>query len=120
MATVQFLRAAHRGALAGLAVEAAEERQLLLELLVGALLRLHDEGVALVEVDEAGAGRAVGIGEPHRVFEAVAIARRIAGRRFRRLNAQDGSQSHGERLEIGALGGAGSSPAVDEGLDRIV
>jgi hypothetical protein len=57
--------------------------------LIGALLRLHDEGVALVEVDEAGARRAIGIGEPDRILEAVAITRRIARRRLRRIDAQE-------------------------------
>jgi hypothetical protein len=114
------LVAAHRRALARLGLEAAEKLQLLGELLVGASLGLHDEGVALVEIDVAGARRAVGIDESDRVFEAVAIARGIARRRLRRLDAQDGSQSHGEWLEVGALGGAGCGPALDEGFDRIV
>jgi hypothetical protein len=73
-----------------------------------------------VEVDEAGARRAIGIGEPDRVLEAVAITRRIARRRLRRIDAQDMGQARGERLEVGALRGAGGGPALDEGFDRIV
>ena len=50
------------GAFARLGLHAAEERQLLFELLVRALFRLHDEGVAAIQVDRAGAGRAVRVG----------------------------------------------------------
>jgi hypothetical protein len=52
---------------------AAEQRQLLLELLVRALLRLHHERAAAVEVDAAGAGRAVLMTERDRVLKGVAV-----------------------------------------------
>ena len=108
------------GAFSRLGLHAAEERQLLFELLIRTLFRLHDEGVAPIQVDRAGAGRAVRVGEPDRVFESIAIARGIAGGRARPIDAQHVAQFDGERLEVGALGGAGLRPPRDEGLDRVL
>jgi hypothetical protein len=59
------------------------------------------------------------VGDPDRVLESVAVARGIAGRRARALYAEHVAQFDGERLEVGALAGAGCGPARDEGLDRI-
>jgi len=93
---------------------------LFLELLIRALLRLHDEDMASVQVDRADAGRAVGMREPYRIFEAVAIARRIGGRGLGPIDAQHVAKLRSEGLEVGALGGAGCSPARDEGVDPIL
>jgi hypothetical protein len=64
------------------------QRQLIVELLVRALLRLHDEGASPIQVDRARASRAIRMMEPDRIFEAVAITRRIGGRRLRPIDAQ--------------------------------
>jgi hypothetical protein len=98
---------------------ATEKGQLFFELLIRTLLRLHDEGVAAIQVDRAGAGRAIRVGEPDRVFEPVVIARGIGGSRARPIDAQHVAQLRGEQLKVGALGGAGSGPTDDEGIDRV-
>jgi hypothetical protein len=92
---------------------------LLLELLVGALLGLHDEAAAAVEVDPAGAGRAVRVAEGDGVLEAVAVEGRVGFGRLGVVDAEQVAQLDDERLEVGALGGAGGGPAGDEGVNAI-
>ena len=108
------------GAFSRLRLYASEERQLFFELLVRTLFCLHDEGVAPVEVNASGAGRVVRVGEPDRVLKPVAIARGIARCRARPIDVQHVAQLDGERLEVGAFGGAGLRPPRDEGLDRVL
>ena len=120
MATRPVPGAAHRGAFARLGLDAAEERQLLFELLIRALLRLHDEGVAPVEVDASGAGRAVRIGEPDRVFESIAIARGIAGAGPGRSTPSTSHSSMANDWKLARSAALDCGPPRDEGLDRVL
>ena len=102
-----ILRSPDGGAFPRLDIAASEQRQLLFELLIRTLFRLHDEGVAPVQVDEAGAGRAIRVGEPDRVLEGITVGRRIAPRGLRPIDAKHITQLGRKRLEVGALGRAG-------------
>ncbi len=97
----------------------AGELQLLLAVLLAALLGFDDEGAALVEVDAAGAGRAVRILELDAALEGVDVLVRGFDRACRFFNAEDFAQVFGERLKIRAFLAAGCAPADDEVFDGI-
>ena len=88
--------------------------------LPAALLRLQHEGALLVEVDPSGGVPARTVGKAHRVLEAIADRGAIAGRRLRRLDADQPAQ-FGQELGIGgALRSLRYAPAADERLDVIL
>ena len=74
------------------------------------------KSVAPIQVDRAGAGRAVRVGNLTGYSNAVAIARGIACGRAGPIDASARRTARiDERLEVGALGGAGLRPPRDEG-----
>ena len=81
---------------------------------VGTLLAFGDKADAAVAVDAAGAGGAVGMTEGHGALEDVGVVGVVGACGIGTRDFQHVAKLGEEQLEIGALGGAGMAPALDE------
>ena len=80
-----------------------------------ALLRLQDEGAALVQIDEADGGLFL-VGQRDAAFEYVLVFSLAAGG-LRRVDAQRGAEVVEEALRVGLLRRLGVLPPLDEFFD---
>ena len=92
--------------------------QLLRALIQAALLSLHHERAALVEIDPPRRGRAVGILEANTALECVGVQSRVGAGRGRRCDPDQRAQFLGEALKIFTLRAGRRRPADNEFLDR--
>ena len=83
----------------------------------GGLLRLHDEAVALVEVDPSRRRAAVIVLKFDAPFEGVVVVFVLGLRGFGFRQAEQAAKLAGECLEIGQFRAAGLLPALDKGID---
>ena len=83
------------------------------------LLRLEDEGAALVDVDPAEAGRAVAIVLEDAALENVVVEGVVGAAALGRRHADQCAQAVDEALGVGELGTASVAPLRDEVTDLV-
>ena len=83
-----------------------------------ALLGFEHKAVMAIEIDKAGAGRAVGVVEPYGVLEHVSVAIDLAAGGIRVRQAERVAQLDQEQLVVGPLRRRRVLPARNECGDR--